>query len=55
MPKSPSRYSPLVNKDLARKRRNIVLKQMLTMEIITAEEYNQALNSEIQLEMAAKV
>jgi penicillin-binding protein 1A len=49
MPKSPSRYSPLVNKELARKRRNIVLKQMLTMEIVTVEEYNQAANSDIQL------
>jgi len=50
MPKSPSRYSPLVNIDLARERRNMVLKQMLTMEIITVDEYNQALNAEIQLE-----
>ena len=49
MPKSPSRYSPLVNKDLAHKRRNIVLKQMLEVEIVTAEEYNQAVNSDIQL------
>ena len=28
MPKSPSRYSPLVNPDLAIKRRNTVLRQM---------------------------
>ena len=49
MPKSPSRYSPLVNIDLARKRRNIVLKQMRLMEIINAEEYNQAANSDIQI------
>ncbi len=50
MPKSPSRYSPLVNLDLARQRRNIVLKQMLTMEIITVDKYSQAVNTEIQLE-----
>jgi len=50
MPKSPSRYSPLVNKNLAHKRRNIVLKQMLEMEIVTAEQYNQAANSDIQLQ-----
>ena len=54
MPKSPSRYSPLVNKDLARNRRNIVLKQMLTMEIVTIDEYNQALNAEIQLDEGNK-
>jgi penicillin-binding protein 1A len=50
MPKSPSRYSPLVNKDLARQRRNIVLQQMLTMKIITEDEYNQAVTAEIVLE-----
>jgi len=49
MPKSPSRYSPLVSKALARKRRNIVLKQMLKLDIIASEEYDQAINSEIQL------
>ena len=49
MPKSPSRYSPLVNLDLAYQRRNIVLKQMLTTEIITREAYHQAVNAEINL------
>ncbi len=49
MPKSPSRYSPLVNKDLARQRRNIVLQQMLSMEIISKDEYRQAVKAEIVL------
>jgi penicillin-binding protein 1A len=48
MPKSPSRYSPLVNKELALKRRNIVLSQMRDTDIITAEEYNRAIEEEIQ-------
>ena len=47
MPKSPSRYSPLVNKALALKRRNIVLKQMFDTEIITAREYDHTINTEI--------
>ena len=47
MPKSPSRYSPLVNKALALKRRNIVIKQMLDTGIITAREYDHAINTEI--------
>jgi penicillin-binding protein 1A len=47
MPKSPSRYSPLVNKALALKRRNIVLKQMLDTGIISAREYDHAINTEI--------
>ena len=54
MPKSPSRYSPLVNIDLARKRRNIVLKQMRMIEIISAEEYNQAASSDIQIDDGSK-
>jgi penicillin-binding protein 1A len=49
MPKSPSRYSPLVNIELALKRRNIVLKQMLAIRLITREQYRQAVNAEILL------
>jgi penicillin-binding protein 1A len=49
MPKSPSRYSPLVNIDLARRRRDMVLRQMFTMGIITGSDYDQALNEKIQL------
>ena len=49
MPKSPSRYSPLVNKDLAIKRRNIVLKQMLNTDIINETEFNKALNEPLNL------
>jgi penicillin-binding protein 1A len=47
MPKSPSRYSPLVNKELALKRRNIVLAQMRDTGIITAENYEQSIKEEI--------
>ena len=43
MPKSPSRYSPLVNPHLAIKRRNIVLMQMRDTDIISETEYQQAL------------
>ncbi|MEJ2157327.1 MAG: PBP1A family penicillin-binding protein [Desulfobacteraceae bacterium] len=43
LPKAPSRYSPRVNPDLAIKRRNIVLKQMLTTGAISQEAYDQAI------------
>ena len=43
LPKSPSRYSPLVNLELALKRRNIVLKQMAATGIITEPVLNKAL------------
>lgn len=42
LPKSPSRYSPIVDKDLALKRRNIVLKQMKQTGIISETVYNKA-------------
>ena len=42
LPKAPSRYSPLVNKDLALKRRNIVLRQMKETGIITETAFNRA-------------
>lgn len=43
LPKSPSRYSPLVNLELALKRRNIVLKQMAATDIITETALKKAL------------
>ncbi len=49
MPRSPSRYSPLVNPDLATKRRNIVLKQMAATGVITEEVYNAARQEPLQL------
>ena len=39
MPKAPSRYSPLVNPELALNRRNIVLKQMREIGLIQEAEY----------------
>jgi penicillin-binding protein 1A len=42
MPKSPSRYSPLVNPDLALTRRNTVLQQMRDTGIISDADYQQA-------------
>ena len=44
MPRAPSRYSPLANRDLALKRRNIVLKQMLVTGNISEPEYWQAVD-----------
>ncbi len=49
MPKSPSRFSPLVNPELATKRRNIVLKQMLQTDSINADQYRQASQEPLSL------
>lgn len=49
MPKSPARYSPLVNIELSRKRRNIVLKQMHSLGMISTEALESAQNEAIQV------
>lgn len=43
LPKAPSRYSPLVNPSLAKRRRNVVLKQMRDTGIIPDRAYENAL------------
>ena len=47
MPKAPSRFSPLVNQDLAARRRNIVLKQMRATGIIQEDDYQAALKTPV--------
>ncbi len=49
MPKSPSRFSPLVNQALATKRRNSVLKKMAETGIITPALFNQAIVAPLHL------
>ncbi|MEJ2656853.1 MAG: PBP1A family penicillin-binding protein [Desulfobacterales bacterium] len=50
LPRSPSRYSPLVDEDLAIKRRNVVLKQLKDTGVITSSAYDTA--KEIPLHLA---
>ncbi|MDY6986873.1 MAG: PBP1A family penicillin-binding protein [Thermodesulfobacteriota bacterium] len=49
MPKSPSRYSPLVNPSLALKRRSVVLGQMARKGLITKEELEAANSAPLHL------
>ncbi len=49
LPQAPSVYNPYNNIELAKQRRNQVLKRMLTMKYITKEDYEKAINSEIVL------
>ena len=49
LPQAPSIYNPYNNKDLAIKRRNQVLKRMLTMKYITKEEYEKAIDAPVKL------
>jgi len=54
MPKAPSFYSPLVNKQRAVKRRNLVLKQMYLTNIIDNSQYEQAKKAAVQNTKAAR-
>ncbi len=49
MPKSPSRYSPLVNPDLAMRRRNVVLQQMARKGLIAEPQHQAAKASPLKL------
>jgi penicillin-binding protein 1A len=49
LPRSPSRYSPLVDPDLAIKRRNIVLKQLKDTGVITQSAYDIAKETPLNL------
>ncbi len=49
LPKAPSRYSPLNNPDLAIQRRNLVLKQMAELKMISPEQFQAALNEPLSV------
>ena len=49
LPQAPSVYNPYNNIDLAKKRRNQVLKRMLAMKYIKKDEYKKAIDAEIKL------
>lgn len=49
IPKSPSNYSPIVNFDLAKQRQTNILYNLYKNEIITEEEYNQAVSEELTI------
>lgn len=47
IPQSPNNYSPLYNLDLAKKRQKVVLSLMYNNKIITEDEMNEAINTEL--------
>lgn len=49
MSNSPSKYNPVANYDLAIQKRNSVLKKMLKHNVITSEEYDEALNDSMMV------
>ncbi len=55
LPQAPSVYNPYNNKDLAIRRRNQVLKRMLTMKYITKEEYDKAVEADVKLSSVPQI
>ena len=54
LPKAPSRYNPFKNVDLAKYRRNLVIKNLLENSYINERKYNELINSEIKLRKRKK-
>ncbi|MFA9378020.1 MAG: transglycosylase domain-containing protein [Lachnotalea sp.] len=54
IPNSPVYYDPIKNPDNALARRNKILKDMLDLEYITEQEYNEAITQDIVLDTSAK-
>lgn len=47
MPQAPNQYDPYSQPEAAQKRRNIVLSEMYKLKYITAEQYEQAINTPV--------
>ncbi len=55
LPKAPSRYNPFKNIELAKFRRNLVVKNLLDNSYISKEEYTKIVNSKIILKKRKKI
>ena len=54
LPKAPSKYNPYKNIDLAKYRRNLVIKNLLENSYINKKKFNELFNSEINLKKRKK-
>ena len=55
LPKAPSKYNPYKNPDLAKYRRNLVIKNLLDNNYLNSEEYNKLINNKIKLNKRKKI
>ena len=55
LPKAPSKYNPYKNPELAKFRRNLVLKNLLDNGFIDKKNYNELFNSQIKLQKRKRI
>jgi len=55
LPKAPSKYNPYKNKELAKYRRNLVIKNLYENNYISKEKYDELINSEIILKKRKRI
>ena len=55
LPKAPSKYNPYKNKELAKYRRNLVIKNLYENNYISKEKYDNLINSEIILKKRKRI
>jgi penicillin-binding protein 1A len=55
LPKAPSKYNPYINKDLAKFRRDLVLKNLYENNFIDQKKYSELKNKDIELKKVKKV
>ncbi len=55
LPKAPSKYNPYKDKDLAKFRRDLVLKNLFDNDFINQKKYNELKNSPIKLKKVKKI
>ena len=55
LPKAPSKYNPYRDKELAKFRRNLVLKNLLDNSFIKQDEYNNLINQELNLKKRERI
>ena len=55
LPKAPSKYNPYKNLQLAKFRRNLVLKNLFDNKYLNIKDYNELINKEIKLKKRKKI
>ena len=55
LPKAPSKYNPYKNMELAKFRRNIVLKNLYDNNYLTIQEYEELIKKKIKLSKRKKI